>query len=416
MDKRHKIVPLTLAIAMTMALVLPGDAAEAGGATPASVPPVAIQTFESRREPISGNGINYEMWSCLYRDSADQFRGSTWVCNKTYENLPDGQMWNSCGLYRATTGRVYLKTEAVFNVGGIYFNCATTQEFTIGDEGVYCSGEIGVRNNASPTGYNIMPAPKTAAIYRSDSLYPYSARQSREEQLLDTLRESLDETGGYPVTASGKTYGSALLAEEVGQQPDLILAEGCDGTEGYILAEDLRPDAVEPDEVRAYMEEMKRRAGETYTIPLYDLEGNVIGEFPVQIPDFTEEVPPEIQMTIDHLDVERNWPRNSKGETYGIFHEAAEAGIDLDLIGAVGTNGEDGYYRESDMPWPTDSKYKVPTAEEMRRYREYIDTLPDVIFIPLYDAEGNVIGEFPLSIRVSWTHSAEEISRQTGKR
>ena len=68
------------------------------------------------------------------------------------------------------------------------------------------------------------------------------------------------------------------------------------------------------------------------------------------------------------------------------------------------------------MPWPTDSKYKVPTAEEMRRYREYIDTLPDVIFIPLYDAEGNVIGEFPLSIRVSWTHSAEEISRQTGKR
>ena len=36
MDKRHKIVPLTLAMAMTMALVLPGDAAEAGGATPAS--------------------------------------------------------------------------------------------------------------------------------------------------------------------------------------------------------------------------------------------------------------------------------------------------------------------------------------------------------------------------------------------
>ena len=169
MDKRHKIVPLTLAIAMTMALVLPGDAAEAGGATPASVPPVAIQTFESRREPISGNGINYEMWSCLYRDSADQFPGSTWVCNKTYENLPDGQMWNSCGLYRATTGRVYLKTEAVFNVGGIYFNCATTQEFTIGDEGVYCSGEIGVRNGA---GYNVQPAPKTAAIYRSVSLYP----------------------------------------------------------------------------------------------------------------------------------------------------------------------------------------------------------------------------------------------------
>ena len=32
MDKRHKIVPLTLAIAMTMALVLPGDAAEAAAA------------------------------------------------------------------------------------------------------------------------------------------------------------------------------------------------------------------------------------------------------------------------------------------------------------------------------------------------------------------------------------------------
>ena len=374
---------------------------------------VAIQVFESQHEPISGDGINYEMWSCLYRDSASQFRGANWVCNKTYENLPDGQMWNTCVLYNATTGRAYQSSRPIYNVGGIYFNCGDAQEYTIGDEGVYCGGEIGVRNG---TGYNVKPAPKTAAVYRDDPLYPYSARYSQEEQLFDALRESLGETGGYPVTASGKTYGSALLADEVGQQPDLILAEGCDGVEGYVLAEDLRPDAVEPDEVRAYMEEMKRRAGETDTIPLYDLEGNVIGEFPVQIPDFTEEVPPEIQMTIDHLDVERNWPRNSKGETYGIFHEAAEAGIDLDLIGAVGTNGEDGYYRESDMPWPTDSKYKVPTAEEMRRYREYIDTLPDLIFIPLYDVEGNVIGEFPCCIRAGWSPSAEEISRQTGKR
>lgn len=374
---------------------------------------VVIQVFESQHEPISGDGINYEMWSCLYRDSASQFRGANWVCNKTYENLPDGQMWNTCVLYNATTGRAYQSSRPIYNVGGIYFNCGGAQEYTIGDEGVYCGGEIGVRNG---TGYHVKPAPKTAAVYRDDPLYPYSARYSQEEQLFDALRESLGETGGYPVTASGKTYGSALLADEVGQQPDLILAEGCDGVEGYVLAEDLRPDAVEPDEVRAYMEEMERRAGETDTIPLYDLEGNVIGEFPVQIPDITEEVPPEIQMTIDQLNTKRDWPRNSKGETYGVQREADEAGIDLDLIGAMGTNGEDGYIRESDMLWPAGSKYKAPTAEELRRYREYTDTLPDTIYIPLYDVEGNVIGKFPLSIRVSWTHSAEEISRQTGKR
>ena len=71
--------------------------------------------------------------------------------------------------------------------------------------------------------------------------------------------------GEYPVNAKGKSYGSAELEAYVGYRPDLVPAIGTNGEKGYISSR----------------RELNLRNGETGTIPLYDIAGNIIGEFEV---------------------------------------------------------------------------------------------------------------------------------------
>jgi hypothetical protein len=84
------------------------------------------------------------------------------------------------------------------------------------------------------------------------------------------------------------------------------------------------------------------------------------------------------------------FPVNKNGETYG----SGAHGGKPDLIAAVGTEGQSGYIRERDEPG---SHIIVNTPEDVAKYVEYMKTLPSVIMIPLYDQEGNVIGEFRTS-------------------
>ena len=79
--------------------------------------------------------------------------------------------------------------------------------------------------------------------------------------------------------------------------------------------------------------------------------------------------------------VDGQYRRNSHGETYG-----PDGGIFIQLIGppdliaAMGTNGESGYIRDSDADAVP---HDLPEEE-----------CPHEFLIPLYDCEGNVIGEF----------------------
>lgn len=86
------------------------------------------------------------------------------------------------------------------------------------------------------------------------------------------------------------------------------------------------------------------------------------------------------------------YPRNSKGETYGSELLKNVAGGDPDLISAIGTNGEHGYVRESDMGY-----YNVHNPDEALAYMEEMKKYPNGYDIPLYDSEGNVIGVFRMS-------------------
>lgn len=89
---------------------------------------------------------------------------------------------------------------------------------------------------------------------------------------------------------------------------------------------------------------------------------------------------------------EPSYPQNSKGETYGNDLMAQALGYAPDLVAAIGTEGQSGYIREKDVPGAD-----VSNPEEATEYMEYMKTLPSTIMIPLYDQEGNVIGEFGVS-------------------
>jgi len=74
------------------------------------------------------------------------------------------------------------------------------------------------------------------------------------------------------INEQGQTYGT-----EGSDKPDLIAAEGIDGTLGYVLRSDAEPPEFKtPEEALEWQEKNKDRKA----IPLYDSDGiTVIGEF-----------------------------------------------------------------------------------------------------------------------------------------
>ncbi|AGL01883.1 hypothetical protein [Desulfoscipio gibsoniae] len=83
----------------------------------------------------------------------------------------------------------------------------------------------------------------------------------------------------YQINENGQTYGSAANATTEENEPDLILAEGEDGTIGYVLSKDLN--GKQPKTPKEALE-IQRNTPSTRIIPLYDVDGKtVIGEFKI---------------------------------------------------------------------------------------------------------------------------------------
>jgi hypothetical protein len=83
----------------------------------------------------------------------------------------------------------------------------------------------------------------------------------------------------YPTNENGQTYGSGLNAISLETQPDLISAEGEDGTSGYILSADMFGEMPKTPE-EALAQQSKRKVGDVRKIPLYAVDGKtVVGVF-----------------------------------------------------------------------------------------------------------------------------------------
>lgn len=89
-------------------------------------------------------------------------------------------------------------------------------------------------------------------------------------------------TPHYPVNARGMTYGSALNATSLTNEPNLIEAIGTNGKIGYVRAADLNP----PESSGPAQAMAQQQSGESSrVIPLYASDGvTVIGQFVLQAP------------------------------------------------------------------------------------------------------------------------------------
>ena len=82
--------------------------------------------------------------------------------------------------------------------------------------------------------------------------------------------------GKYPRNQFGESYGPQSLAKYAGEEPDLIPVRSTNGEWGYARAEDFNgPEIHTLEDAAAYMENLP----DSWAIPVYDLEGNVIGKF-----------------------------------------------------------------------------------------------------------------------------------------
>ena len=87
------------------------------------------------------------------------------------------------------------------------------------------------------------------------------------DQLMQELAEKWLVDGDYPKNDKGETYGPEILFDVVGHMPDLISTTATNGRDGYLRNSELEALLSSFDEQRSNK------------LPVYDLEGNVIGEF-----------------------------------------------------------------------------------------------------------------------------------------
>lgn len=87
------------------------------------------------------------------------------------------------------------------------------------------------------------------------------------DQFIQEMAEQWLVDGDYPKNGKSETYGPEILFDVVGHMPDLITATATNGQDGYLRNSELENLLFSADEQSSNK------------LPVYDLEGNVIGEF-----------------------------------------------------------------------------------------------------------------------------------------
>ena len=81
---------------------------------------------------------------------------------------------------------------------------------------------------------------------------------------------------------------------------------------------------------------------------------------------------------------------NERGETYGSELILSELGVEVDLIKAVGDNGQVGYVKDSDL--------NIDSVDTLQDAMSYMNNIPSERILPLYSEDGiTVIGTFTVT-------------------
>lgn len=379
----RKVCPFVLALVLCAGLC--ASAAAAGQ---------EIAQYHSK--PVARVEFSRESWTSLYRNGDTSGWGAEWLRNKDGEILPAGSLGVEARLYNKD-GELVSSTGMRYNIQPASFVSAVTP--AVSD--AYCSfGHLRSTYYEEDDCFDVDNDTRVTA----DGSIGYSPELGRfkcPENLMTVIQEHED---GYPRNDLGETYGSALLLaarrQGYGFTPVLIAAVGTDGVHGYVREADLNPYLDTRKDAVEYMSKLE----ENRVIPLYKEDGKtVIGTF-VLDGSFTsgttdkelesakasasanpgEKTRQKVTIPMDKasLDamVKRSearcpYGRTSKGETYGTSSQFGSVGYEPVWIEVVSQDsGEDGLVYSKDF------------------YYTDIDELP--VMVPVYDLEGEVVGNF----------------------
>lgn len=321
-----------------------------------SIPVCAANEYDSDPVVFTFEGKTYEVWSTLFEDGT-RYRAATWIKTANNTNIPaNGAQVQS--FLVDDSGQVAQSSLSMLT-DAYYFHVAYTS-YRSASTGVHANGVAYIKNSSG-----------NFKRFESDDTEKINMARA-----LASENGVLTVDGKYPENINGETYGSLMLAETVGAEPELISAIGTEGQSGYVRFVDL------------FANYDTTRAGGRY-ITLYDIDGADIGNFKIEFNDMSEisgkdidtvrseladgrSEDPTLWAIADETLIDGEYPVNSHGETYGHPSLRSLVGYEPDLIQAVNDKGIFGYVRRSDS----------------------VSAIINAATTPLYDKEGQVIGEF----------------------
>lgn len=199
---------------------------------------------------VSINSRNYTIESTIHNFNRHEIRAQTNV--GTNSALPTGYLGAQAAIYNANSGAVVASSDWIYTTetASSIFDCVS----------YYTS-----------SGYYFSKG--SAKIYNGKGYVVESSYQTPNYAPKD--KDTTPDDASIRRNQSGEIYGSEFFLNQVGIQPDLILAQGNDGIMGYVRAEDWNCSVATPEEAVAFMAQ-----GGSRTIPLYSSDGiTTIGTF-----------------------------------------------------------------------------------------------------------------------------------------
>lgn len=231
---------LSVILAMVLVVFVSGDIAYAAYAN-------------GSKSYVTVYGHKYEYSSSVTSQSGEVWSHAS-VGSATMENLPTGyiganaRLYNSAGTLIKSSGWLYSDSAC----GGI---SNKTPTYYTNSGTYYGKGQVKMYNG---NGYNT-----------------YTTTQSPNVQAFTLV--SIEDI--YSINEKGETYGSEILLNQYGIEPDLIETLGDNGVLGYVKAIDLEENV--PDTLEGVIEYQKNLPNER-KIPLYESDGEtIIGNYTI---------------------------------------------------------------------------------------------------------------------------------------
>lgn len=386
----------------------------------------------------------------LYIDGGTQYRGAIFINTADLKNSPSGTMFAKSQVWD-TSGRSICESHWDYNYEANYWLGSVT-DTGYSSKPVYAGGSVKLgADQRLFTAPNTDSYPNSRAgiggMASAGGSYSNTDLYLNSQAVTTRLMSTLSSDGDYPRAASGETYGSSMLAGIVGHDPDLIAAKGTNGLYGYVKNEDLNPEFNCEADFNNYIANLKAN---DWKFPLYDLQGNVIGDFKISENKLKEVAPNatcpadvkkalELEAngrlpdgpTMDEIrdfyeaqgantvagdSADRNFANNNfsvipaetvrenqikewlvngeyrktaDGKTYGPNTLADIVGTLPDLIAVQGMEGHYGYVKIEDY----DPFYFCKTTEDVIALFKGAGTLEECI-IPVYDLNGKIIDQY----------------------